>query len=221
MLDQIKAQVGLLVAPIPHTFWQPRDDRPEAPRDLRTVHAPSLLSLLSQSLGSTTGGGRGGAEKRTRSIIDAGGLELWQEIETTASGWYHWETGSRLFHGSKDPRDMLKAWLPVFTRRMHREIRPDEDKKEQKQVYGTLTGWVRTIEAKFDPPRKVEILVDCPECGKARYLDGLGDESSSLVAEVSSSGSVRIVCKSCEKVWHNPEQYQRETVEVTISLTSG
>lgn len=227
MLDEIKAQTSLLVQPQRHDFWQPRDDRPDAPRDLRTAYAPPLLALLCESLGSTTGGGRGGAEKRTRSIIDADGLELWETITETAQVLYHRETDSRLYRGSKDPRDLLKAWLPLFLKRMYREIRPDEDKKEQKQVLGTLTGWVRTIEDKFDPPRKIEILVECPVCGKRRYLDGLGDESSAMVAEVSSSGSVRIVCRSCKKVWPSLGQYQLEqgqglpvSMEATIPLSN-
>lgn len=210
MLDEIKAQVALLVAPHQHTFWQPRDDRPDGPRDLRTTYTPSLLHLLSESLGSTSGGGRGGAEKRTRSIIDMQGLELWNSISEQTADWYQRETGSRLSHGSRNPIDVIKSWQPLFLRRMYREIRPDEDKKEQKQVRGVLMSWVRTIEDKFDPPRKIELLVDCPVCGKRRFLDGLGDESSAMVAEASSSGRVRIACKACKSVWGSPEQYKRQ-----------
>lgn len=220
MLDEIKAQVEALVAPARHTFWQPRDDRPGAARDLRTAYAPSLLALLSESLGSTSGGGRGGAEKRTRSIIDADGVELWRTItERTQSLWER-ESGSRFWNGSKHPSDLLKAWLPAFIARMSLELMPDEDRAECKSVLSLLTSWVRTIEAKFDPPRKIEILVACPECDTLRFLDGQGDESFALVAEMSAvTGRTRVVCKACNTVWHSLEEYQKKTAVESSTST--
>lgn len=218
VLEQIKTQVQLLTSPIRNAFWQDPEVEGDQ-RVLRTTFAPSLLDQLDASIGSGGGTGAGGVgEKRTRNILDSAAVELLTEIKAgIGSLWTEEYRGRDRKIYTIPPKILLNDWFRLYARRVTREGFVPEEHEGQRQLR-ILRGWVNSIESKFDPPRKIELMVQCPglvevdglwhDCQERFYFDAAGDRSSAVVASVTSGGQVYISCKVCKSSWHGSRELE-------------
>lgn len=216
MLEQIKTQVQLLTSPIRHAFWQDPEVEGDA-RVLRTTFAPSLIDQLDASIGSGGGTGAGGVgEKRTRNILDSAAVELLTEIKTGIGAlWIEEYRGRDRKIYTVPPKLLLNDWFRLHARRYVQDGFVPDPHEGERQLR-ILRGWVSAIESKFDPPRKIELLVHCPglievdglwyDCQERFYYDPAGDRSSAVVASVTSDGRVYVACKVCKSSWHGPRE---------------
>lgn len=220
MLQEITHQVNLLTLPIPNTLWQDLG-KERGGRKLHTSYAPALLDQLRDS--QTSGGGTGATgvgEKRASSIMDFAAMERYRTIRTDIYDMLIKIGGTPATATMGDPKDELRRWLRLYSRLITLPGIPPSDPKVVKYNFQRLRGWVFEIEAKFDPPVKKEILIECPNtwtdndgieytCGERYYYNAMGDRESSLVALISGEGLVRVVCRSCGGNWDG-------TAEITI-----
>ena len=212
MLPEIVTQVNLLTLPIPYTYWQDLG-RERGGRKLHTSYAPALLDQLRDS--QTSGGGTGTTgvgEKRTSSIMDFGAMERYREIRMDVNAMLVDVGGSQPGWTQGEVKDELRRWLRIYTPLATYPGIPISEPTKIKRVFQKLRGWVFEIEAKFDPPVKKEILIECPNtwkdedgtdhtCGARYSINGIGDRESSLVALISGEGLVRIMCRTCGGNW--------------------
>lgn len=204
MLDKIDAQVALLVKPHRREVWQ--DLGPElGGRSLRVVFTPPLLDQLEQAIGS--GGGTGAAgvgEKRTRAVIDPGAAELWWAIRRQVGVWLS-DQHAHQTTLNMPPKQQLIAWHRNYRRAFGQPTMPDP--ADAGNRYLDLKGWVSQIEAKFDPPKTIEILASCPICHSRHRTDrDTGDISSALVALVRGEGRISVVCRACGESWEDERE---------------
>ena len=70
-----------------------------------------------------------------------------------------------------------------------------------------LRGWRRSIDAKLDPPRRVELRSGCPVCGATTWENAEGASAPfPLVVEYHDYGTAeavrpRAVCRACRTEW--------------------
>jgi hypothetical protein len=197
VLDLIERQVLLLASPHRQEFWQ--DLGPDAGgQKLRVVYTPPLLDQLRNALGSGNGTGAAGVgEKRTRAVLDSAAVQLWWEIQAQIVDW-HDSLSMRRAHRDADPKGLLTAWLHLYKRQFGPTVPAPTDQDTNLRI---LSGWVTTIESKFDPPKTLEILAECPHCHQRYALSNEGDRSAALVALVHSNGDIEVACKSCRTTW--------------------
>lgn len=224
MITEIQQLVNLLSLPIRQETLQPAsEDDPTVMR--RVAYVPPLLQQLRDSVGGSGGYGRGGSEQRTRSVIDAAGLELYRNITTDISEMWQSVHPNRI--PINDPELQLREWWtqyrPIITYADVPWARPER----VRPVHARLAAWVRTIEAKFDPPRQKELLFPCPNllevpeglaiCGQRYYTNPEGDRSSALVALFPSRGGVSVTCRACGGYWRGEDGlYQLEAMKGSI-----
>lgn len=123
---------------------------------------PPLLQLLLEG----TGLGRASRSSELRIPIDADALEMWSQIRDLVKLWC--KQLDATFDGS-DVGHSLNNWYLAHTN-AHRSKRITDE--TDLDVTRMVEGWVRMIEAKFDPAEKREWVDACPARLQVRNPDG-------------------------------------------------
>jgi hypothetical protein len=218
-IEEITRLVNQLTLPEQVHRWQ--EDESGGMR-LRTIYVPSLLDQLNTAIASGSGTGAGGVgEKRAANVLDPDALTLYDDVRRGAAHLLYTETGRR--EPRAEPAELLRRWLRLYARRIAggqdtmahagggESIIPVGGKytiQSAGEILYRSAGdilyiWANRIEAKFDPPRAIEILLPCPACD-ARHTEG-ETRASALVAFLRP-GSVNVQCRVCQEVWHGEEQ---------------
>jgi len=213
MLHEIAQQVQALTLPIRHETWVPD---PVTGLHLHVAHAPALLDQLREATeGAGSGGyGRGGSEKRTRSLIDGENMKFYADIRHDVHEMLIEMEGMDYTSAPVgEVKDELKRWHRLYASRAHHKYLPIAQPKRMRRVFQVLQGWTIRIESTFNPQRKIELTIPCPNswpvgdgtdletCGQRYVTDAIGDRSSALVAVVDEEGSVKVYCRACGGSW--------------------
>lgn len=200
MLKDITKQVNLLTLPTRHDMWINRET---GGLTLHTTWDDPLLEQLKESIYSGQGGyGRGGSEKRARAVMDYAALEQFGQIRREVHEMTLDLLGPR-YYGlpAGDPAPALRRWLRLYSAHVTRAYTPVAEPKRQQRVLLRLSGWSTMIIDKFDPPRQLEIMAECPRC-HARYAeDEMGDRVSALVAQIREGLPKTARCRACKWQW--------------------
>lgn len=162
-------------------------------------HDPRLQHLRSAIVGGI--GSHAGGSNEPRLPFDAGSLALYTEIETAISTWFVDLMQKPVY---LTPEQTLRQWYIGFHDAYLKGAVTDEERYEYTK---TLRKWAHQIDSKFDPPRKLELMAPCPECGERHAFDPKsGDLMPALIVEYHEEGSQTVVnamvsCRSCEAVW--------------------
>lgn len=165
-------------------------------------HAPLLIQLRDAVVGgiSKHAGSSLGSE---RIPLDAGALELFDQISVTVNGWY---LAVPVPRRHMVITDRLRAWY-VHHANLIRAGRVSEE--VDREATRTLVSWMDQIRAQFDPPIILELLHRCPmdSCGQQWALNpSTGDRIVALVVEYREVGAETLDqavgrCRACGSEW--------------------
>lgn len=171
------------------------------------VTHPALLVMLLEGTGIT----RSARSSTVKIPVDADGLEIWGQIRDLLHAW---SKQLRFQYAGDDLITTLKAWHEAHTRQVragHVDERTDAD------VTRMVQGWVRMIESKFDPPKKLEWKAPCvgvipmidadgdltfAQCGARRIVVG-GVESFAIEVNLTT---LTATCRSCGATWKGEQE---------------
>lgn len=158
-----------------------------------------LLYELRQAVFGDIGSTRQGSSSSSPIPIDAGAFSLWEDITGQIAAQF--EGATDLPSHQNSPATSLLAWWAAFSAAVYRtdHLNSDEVPLLAREIASErLEGWAQRIRDYFLPPKTVEVMVACPNCGYERVTLGSGDQAEevfALSAEVRN-GSVTITCRN-------------------------
>ena len=173
----------------------------EAVRDdhtkVRVRHRPRLRQLR-DSIHPSSNRDSGGKAARERSLIDAGALDLYRNIEAKI----HKAAATVGADVKALPELVLKRWLIAARQKLTSDAYENE-------WAGRIESWARQIDARLNPPTVVEIEANCPECGmRTVYNRESDDNEPALAARYWKSGQegldgviIRCANPECAATW--------------------
>lgn len=172
---------------------------------VHTVVQPAALARLAAAVASSTGSGgrRSGSDRWAMNVLDSDALFQAAKIRAAITDWCR-------LAGVPVTKDLvrdLRAWCDAVERgrpgpEWERAAAPALDGYVER-----LRGWLRSIEAKLDPPRRVELRSACPVCGATHWESAEGISAPfPLVVEYHDYGTAesvrpRAVCRACRIEW--------------------
>lgn len=135
---------------------------PAATDEFHREEHPPLLTLLLEG----TGLGKASRSSELKIPIDADALELWTAIRDLVKLWCRQLDAT--YDGSDLPHSLSNWYLAHVNAHRSRRISDETDKDVTRMV----EGWVRMIEARYDPPEKREWTEACPAKVELRNPDG-------------------------------------------------
>ena len=169
-------------------------------------HDPLLLQLRDAVAGGI-GSHSGSSSPRERIPFDPGALRMWDEIVGKINAWYRDLPNAR---EERHIHDRLRDWYIDYSNQLRAGKISDTADRE---IVKLVEGWVRLIEAIFDPPITLELTDEdgqpsaCPECGARYAIDPkTGDRITSLGIEYRNLGVETMekatgLCRSCGATW--------------------
>lgn len=210
MLREIREQVDKLSLPNRHDHWVPD---PITGLKLTTSWTNPLLDLLRVAVyGSGGGYGRGGSEPDKRAVLNMDALDHMTSMHSGIQHLYDEAVGVASRRPTDEPKALLRRWLRLYSRQVTTGYLPVSEPQRQEQVYRRLLGWSTYIEALLDPPRTIELLVECASCERRYAYNPLGDRTSALVAQIWSGRESYISCRACGSAWSFTEYPMPTTV---------
>lgn len=192
-----------LVAAFTTERTEPVWEKPEdGPKQLVTRRLPALLDLLDDAVHGSNSGHGGGASSKMTIPITADAMQLQSEIMFAVKAdivRLSPEWGNRQRPDALKPfttlRDRMVAWLALFT-----DSHPLAGEVASWQE--SFETWAEQIETMLDPPVTVEILADCPVCGRRRGRTEDADFHALCLVyrRDSAATSSQIICRACEEV---------------------
>lgn len=186
MTDDLLEAIDALIAPVRTRVLQDG-------MGAITIVRPSLLEQLGAAV--TSSNGNDGASKSglpsERNVIDSDAQYQHGLMVSQIESWAR----IRGVVGRLKPADGLRAWYAA-----HVLVVPREDTFYTHKIW----SWVRLIETKLDPPKRLELIEPCPVCGKEKWVDHNGHEYRfPIVIEYWETGTPesKAICRSCEHVW--------------------
>lgn len=163
-------------------------------------HEPLLLQLRDAVAGGI--GSKGGSSDGSARIpFDPGALALFDSIGATVNAWY------RTVPDHREERNLTGRLRDWYVDHSNRARAGKIDEITERAALKTLEGWVRSIEAMFDPPETQEVTDPCPACGGRYAIDPkTGDRITALILEFRNLGNETLdkttgLCRSCLTVW--------------------
>ena len=160
----------------------------------RYVKADSLLNQLRTAIQSSTRGA-GASSNKAKLPLDVGALDLYNEINATATDYWSLFTQTHTVHGTLEHR--IQSWTAHVIR--------EEDIHAAERIVG---GWVRDIHRMFNPPVIRPLQKPCPHCGALRAWvndDGELVQAWALTVDVTAGITHRSewtgFCANCETTW--------------------
>lgn len=173
-------------------------------------HEPLLVMLRDAVVGGIGSHAGGSSSARERIPFDAGALELFDTIAARINAWYIVLPGAR---EERYIEDRLRDWYVDYANRLRAgKVMASDEKSTLREV----EGWVRSIEAMFDPPTTFEVTtvvddkntpVPCPVCAEKYAIDpGTRDRITALVIEFRNEGVETLdhavaMCRFCGETW--------------------
>ncbi|TFD27506.1 DUF7341 domain-containing protein [Cryobacterium cryoconiti] len=176
-------------------------------------HEPLLAQLRAAIVGGI-GSHAGSSPGNERIPFDAGALELYDRIEAEISEWFTIRLEQPVY---LTPEQTLRQWYIAY--HSDRTAGNVTDEAYQEKVR-TLEGWARSIVAKFDPPRTLELTIALREPDTTvvrKYGEVVKDDAGNPVRKVkldpiTKKPLTRIArhlpaaCPECEAtIAHNPK----------------
>lgn len=173
---------------------------------IHTVVRPSPLARLAAAVASSTGSGgrRSGSDRWAMNVLDSDALHQAAQIRAAITDWCRRD-------GVPVTRDLvrdLRAWSDGVAVAQAAGV---GDPARQTVIIAArvdrLRAWARAIEAKLDPPRRVELRFACPVCGRADWENADGAMAPfPLVVEYHDYGTAqavepRALCRACRTEW--------------------
>lgn len=201
-LNDLLTSIDRLTKPIADPVWQDTLDADllakgrvkVTGRELVTVNRDSLIGQLRaairSSLSTPADTIRGGGAQMGGLNVTA--LMMYEEISERVISAWHDLTGQR----SKElPEIVLRHWY-MHARNLHESGQWSE---QQIRAWTSITsGWVRQIEAMFDPETIKELAGPCPNCESARFFDKKESvEKSALFIHFKDDIEPEAVCRAC------------------------
>lgn len=152
MLVDLLAAIDKLTTEYRDAHWLQDDDTDKTA--IVRIKRDGLLKQLRESIAGGIGSHAGSSDPRTRIPIDAGALELYNQIEENITEWFV-EYAKQPVH--LDPETNLRQWFILFKVKQEQGRIPHEIEREYLRI---VEGWVHSIEAKFDPPKTLELTVN-------------------------------------------------------------
>jgi len=181
-------------------------------------HAP-LLDQLEAGVAGGIGSHAGASPARERMPIDAGALQLVDDISSTVMGWkLRLSKGARFGSLSFRLRDWYVAYIGT--------VRSEHSDREYERV---LSGWQGQVSGMFDPPTRLEITAPCPLCAARFTVDALtGNSGAAVVVEYREVGAATLdeasgLCRACGAVWKGRSALRelRWLIEVAESVDAA
>lgn len=170
-------------------------------------HKP-LLTQLKDAVNPSSNTNAGSASLASaRNPINSEALWEYTKIASAIGDWCRIAGADR----TRDPIIDLRRWYIAYTKH---DADPD-------WYVAELRRWAKLISKLLDPPKRIELTVACPVCGKRTWVDAEGnDVLFPLVVEyrVPETGeSIRPValCRACETIWHGIEAIEELGIELT------
>lgn len=198
MLKDISKQVNLLTLPNRHDHWVPG---PQGLQLHQSWTQPLLDLIIVAIYGSGAGYGRGGSQPETRAVLNMDALDHYTNMQAGIRELFDQAVGADSRGPSDEPKALLRRWLRIYSRQVTTGYLPVSQEQRQKRVYQRLEGWTTYIEGLLDPPKSVELLVECLDCEQRYAYNELGDRISALVAVIRSGEPGRVQCRSCGRSW--------------------
>lgn len=195
-LHGLRDAIDRLTRPIKDPVWQDVWDPVTARvtgREVVTVNRDALLVQLRKAIASSTSTPanpvRGGGEMM-------GGLNLAAfGLYETIDGRVRAAWGDLRQPGSKAPTEaILRKWFVHVRNLFESGQLSDSFVLEWQRV---TRGWVRQIEAMFNPEVVKELVGPCPECEATRSANRDGEEQSALYLHYSLENNPEALCRVC------------------------
>lgn len=165
-----------------------------ATRPVGTRHVrPALLQQLRDAVTPDPGGTGRSKSAAERSVINAGALDLYTDVDRAVAEMYLQATGIYAI-GAADEL-LLDWWTVVVADNAVDPLSP----AQLDNLHERLEGIVTRIRDLLESPAPVELTGRCPECGWSRTAHGtaLIQQARPWRAEIS------VTCRSCNATWIN------------------
>lgn len=170
---------------------------------IKSVTVPPLIGLLRDAIVSSTTGRGGGSLPSERNVLDSDALDAYRKIEAEIIDFYRSVTASKPF---ASPEQNLRQWFIAISNDFRAGKIADEKMFEYIQNW---VNWIHRIEEKLFPPTQLEVISDCPICGKRWTLNQAGESIPAIVIVYREPSSARVgalsrsaaKCRDCGTVW--------------------
>lgn len=204
-MTDLEAAVSALTDPVLIPHMQKTDDG-EYLR-MHITELPCLLDQLESAIISSIGGqGNVQTGKNARNVVNGDALHQFTLISSTISSWC---TSIAKIRAPRGARAGLLAFLSV---------KPDAG-----EFYiNEMRRWASIITMTLDPPKTVQVIDPCPECGATDYT---GDEGviphpvSVRYEREDPLSTVRANCAACDYEWSGLTAIRALRFQLDISLT--
>lgn len=204
---ELRKLVNALTRVTPHRITVEGPDGGERAKFVSQAPLIGQLRVAKRpSMEAKNGGGSGGGAGGSAAPLSLDAHDLLEEIEEEATRqWWIFksvtrETGKPI-PGHGQPRTQQ---LPVELRVQFWAARAHLIAGGVDEAVKILRGWVRGIEALFDPVHRKELAGSCPEC-EARFVwvekDGEKVRVPALTAAWSAGGGAIAYCAGCDMRW--------------------
>lgn len=205
MTDLLEA-VDALTKPIIEHISQTDDDGKWI--GTHTVQHPPLLQQLGDAVNPSSNTDTGSSSSASaRSLINGDALFEYAKISSQIADWCRIAGAERI----KDPVAALRTWYV--------QMLTFNDRDDTFYV-NMLRKWAATIRGKLDPPKRLELTVSCPVCGKREWCDDQGNGSLfPVVIEYrrpvdGEPIKPTAMCRACKTVWQGTEAVEELADEV-------
>lgn len=177
-----------------------------------TIIRPSLLEQLGAAVSASTGspgGAHDSSPASQRNMLDSDAMYQFGLMTSQIKDWGR----LRGITGRITPGVMLRRWYDA-----HILVDGHEDTFYTHKIW----AWVRTIEAKMDPPKRLEITDACPTCGKDQWADHEGNVYKFPVIvqyrddDASSLELAEAMCRACDNVWKGTQALRRLRWDIDV-----
>lgn len=171
---------------------------------------PPLIGQLRAAITPGMEQGGGGASGGRPAPMALNAFDLLRKIDETSTFQY-WTNGGT---------DRLVA-ISIERRIRHWAIQARRAPEPLAEATRMISGWVKEIEALFNPQKRIELTGKCPGCRASHYLveeDGELIRKATLTATPATSGSFA-ECGNCGARWEG--HLQMEVLATLLALADA
>lgn len=162
-----------------------------------TIYATErpLLSVLRGVVGNGSDRGKKGSKGRGSSApVDLTALALWQDITTTAAAWHR-------RHCTPGP-----GAEPELAVKLQEVTAADLTPAESVLIQEQLETWINRIRGHLEPPVRLTLQGECPECGNGHISEDT-DDGQVVFNPALVAYETHAECRACGATWAGPDMH--------------
>ena len=149
----------------------------------------ALLDVLRGMVGNGGDRGKKGSKgRRSSAPVDLTALALWQSVSATVDAWHRDHCGR-----AAGPEPDTATKLQEVT---SAALTPSEAAQIQEQ----LETWIGRLRAHLEPPVRLTLTGDCPECGNG-HISEEADDGQVVFNPALVAYETHAECRACTTTW--------------------